>query len=81
MTLMFCVVVLGPQDKGDEALSSNVSTVVDIEINDIDQESLGLNCAEPTEPSARKADCHDASNPVRIVSRVPAPPDRPPSAS
>lgn len=78
---MFCVVVLAPQDLGDEAPSTNISTVVDIETNDIDQESLGLHCTDPMEATARKADCHEPSLPVRIVSRVPAPPDRPPSAS
>jgi hypothetical protein len=78
---MFCVVVLGPQDMGDDAPLSNVSTVVDIEINDIDQESLGLNGAEPVERAARQADSHDPFVSVRIVSRVPTPPDRPPSAS
>lgn len=77
---MFCVVVLGPQDIGDDEPSSNIATVVDIEINDIDQESLGLSCADPTERAARKADCHDPSVSVKIVTRVPAPPDRPPSA-
>jgi hypothetical protein len=77
---MFCVVVLGPQDIGDDEPSSNIATVVDIEINDIDQESLGLSCADPTERTARKADCHDPSVSVKIVTRVPAPPDRPPSA-
>lgn len=78
---MFCVVVLGPQEMGDDAPSSNVSTVVDIEINDIDQESLGLSCSEVAEPTTLKSDCHDPSVPVKIATRVPAPPDRPPSAS
>lgn len=79
VALFVCIGFLGSVDGGDEAQLIGSATVVDAQSSDMDHESLGLRELLPAEATRHESDRHKSAPPVRIVSRVPTPPDRPPS--
>jgi hypothetical protein len=79
VALFVCIGSLGSLDAGDEAQLIGSATVVDAQSSDMDHESLGLRALVPAEAASHESDRHKSAPLVRIVSRAPTPPDRPPS--
>lgn len=79
VALIVCVGSLGSLDAADDAQLIASATVVDAQSTDMDHEPLGLRTAFPAEAATHESVRHKSAPPVRIVSRVPTPPDRPPS--